>query len=126
VIPSALGLGRKADAFLVSLLVTGLVVVWPGLCQAEQQAFVGEKAHTLGLLELDRVLDATLAHHPALKGEMQERVAADADLLSARGAFDPSIKGEGLSYTTGGYSGTYGGAYIEQPLEPRIRWVSTR
>ncbi len=116
-IPSALGLGRKADAFLVSLLVTGLVVVWPGLCQAEQQAFVGEKAHTLGLLELDRVLDATLAHHPALKGEMQERVAADADLLSARGAFDPSIKGEGLSYTTGGYSGTYGGAYIEQPLE---------
>jgi outer membrane protein TolC len=70
-----------------------------------------------GILELDQVVDATLTHHPSLQGELQERIAADADLLSARGAFDPSIKGEGLSYATGGYSGNYGGAYVEQPLE---------
>lgn len=69
------------------------------------------------ILELDQVLDATMTHHPSLRGEMQERLAADADLLSARGAFDPMIKGEGLSYATGGYSGNYGGAYVEQPLE---------
>ena len=68
-------------------------------------------------LTIEQVLSATLEHHPSLKGEMQERVAADADLLSARGAFDPSIKGEGLSYATGGYSGNYGGAYVEQPLQ---------
>lgn len=69
------------------------------------------------LLSIEEVIAATLEHHPSLKGEMQERLAADADLLSARGAFDPSIKGEGLSYGTGGYTGNYGGAYVEQPLE---------
>lgn len=69
------------------------------------------------VLQLDDVIKSTLEHHPALKGELQERVAANADLLSAQGAFDPSIKGEALSYATGGYSGQYGSAYIEQPLE---------
>ena len=69
------------------------------------------------MLQLDDVIKSTLEHHPALKGELQERVAANADLLSAQGAFDPSIKGEALSYATGGYSGQYGSAYIEQPLE---------
>lgn len=69
------------------------------------------------VLQLDEVLNATLKHHPSLQGELQERVAADADLLSARGAFDPSIKAEGLDYASGGYSGTYGSALVEQPLE---------
>jgi len=68
-------------------------------------------------LELDEVIRATLEHHPALKGEMQERVAADADLLSSQGAFDPSIKGDALSYATGGYTGNYGSAYVEKPLQ---------
>lgn len=69
------------------------------------------------VLAIEQVISATLKHHPSLLGEMQERVAADADLLSSRGAFDPSIKGEGLNYATGGYNGNYGGAYVEQPLE---------
>jgi len=69
------------------------------------------------ILELDEVVKATLEHHPALHGEIEERRAADAELLSAEGAFDPSIKGEGLNYATGGYSGAYGGAYVEQPLQ---------
>ncbi len=68
-------------------------------------------------LRLEDVLATTLEHHPALKGERQERSAADADLLSAQGAFDPSIKGEVLSYMTGGYTGNYGSTYVEQPLE---------
>lgn len=68
-------------------------------------------------LRVDDVIAATLEHHPALKGERQERTAADADLLSAQGAFDPSIKGDALSYVTGGYTGNYGSAYVEQPLE---------
>lgn len=70
-----------------------------------------------GALRLEDVVAATLEHHPALKGERQERTAADADLLSAQGAFDPSIKGDALSYATGGYTGNYGSAYVEQPLE---------
>jgi cobalt-zinc-cadmium efflux system outer membrane protein len=69
------------------------------------------------VLQLDEVLNATLKHHPSLQGELQERVAADADLLSARGAFDPSMKAEGLDYASGGYSGAYGSALVEQPLE---------
>jgi cobalt-zinc-cadmium efflux system outer membrane protein len=69
------------------------------------------------MLQLDDVIKATLEHHPALHGEIEERRAADADLLSAQGAFDPSIKGEGLNYAAGGYSGSYGGAYVEQPLQ---------
>jgi len=69
------------------------------------------------VLQLDDVLAATLTHHPALKAEQQESVSADADLLSAKGAFDPSFKAEGLSYATGGYSGNYGSAYVEKPLE---------
>jgi cobalt-zinc-cadmium efflux system outer membrane protein len=68
-------------------------------------------------LQLDQVIDATLEHHPALKAEIQERDAARADVLSAEGAFDPSLKGEGLSYATGGYTGNYGSAYLEQPLK---------
>lgn len=69
------------------------------------------------LLNLDDVINATLHHHPALKAEMQERVAADGTLLSAEGAFDPNIKSDIFSTATGGYSGNYGSAYVEQPLQ---------
>ena len=69
------------------------------------------------ILELGDVISATLDHHPALKAEVQERGAADAELLSAEGAFDPSIKGEALSNVTGGYTGNYGSSYVEQPLK---------
>jgi cobalt-zinc-cadmium efflux system outer membrane protein len=68
-------------------------------------------------LQLDDVIRATLDHHPAIKGEQQERVAADAELLSSQGAFDPSLKGDAFSNVTGGYTGNYGSLYVEQPLE---------
>jgi outer membrane protein TolC len=90
------------------------VCVTPEVAAAEESKAAQEK---LPILQLDDVVKATLAHHPALNAEIEERKAADADLLSAQGAFDPSIKGEGLNYATGGYSGTYGSAYVEQPLE---------
>jgi outer membrane protein TolC len=69
------------------------------------------------LLQLDQIIQATLDHHPILHGEQEEIRAAAAELLSAQGAFDPSIKGEGLNYVTGGYSGSFGGAFVEQPLQ---------
>jgi len=68
-------------------------------------------------LQLDDVIRATLDHHPAIKGEQQERVAADAELLSSQGAFDPSLKGDAFSNVTGGYTGNYGSMYVEKPLE---------
>jgi cobalt-zinc-cadmium efflux system outer membrane protein len=94
--------------------------VQPGL--AEESSDVkgsskGSKSVTGQVLSLDDVIAATLERHPALNAEKQERVSADADVLSAEGAFDPSLKGDALSYVTGGYSGNYGSAYVEQPLK---------
>lgn len=76
-----------------------------------------KKSSASTVLLLDDVIAATLERHPALNAEKQERVSADADVLSAEGAFDPSIKGDVLSYVTGGYSGNYGSTYVEQPLK---------
>ena len=70
-----------------------------------------------GVLKLDAVLSAALKYHPAIKGEREERVAASAEVLSAQGAFDPSIKGEALSFVTGGYTGQYGSMFVEKPLQ---------
>ena len=83
---------------------------------ASVKARAGSETNS-GVLQLDSVIASTLNHHPALKGEKQERVAANAELLSAQGAFDPSIKGNALSNITGGYSGQYGSAFVEQPLQ---------
>jgi outer membrane protein TolC len=97
---------------LIILSMVNLIVIYESKAAPKATSSV-EKS----VLTIDEVIKATLEYHPSLKGEMQERLAANADLLSARGAFDPSIKGEGLSYATGGYDGNYGGAYVEQPLE---------
>ena len=70
-----------------------------------------------GILKLETVLQSTLATHPALKAQMREQTAADADLLSSKGAFDPQIVSEALSRPESGYSGTYGSVYVEQPIE---------
>lgn len=91
-----------------------LSLVAPIVCSVVSVSAFAESSR---VLHLDDVLASTLKHHPALKAEMQERTAADADLLSAEGAFDPSIKGEMFSNVTGGYSGNYGSAYVEQPLQ---------
>jgi len=77
----------------------------------------GSSTEAQPMLHLDQVIATTLSTHPALQAELQERTAADADLLSAEGGFDPSIKGEFFSNVTGGYSGNYGSTYVEQPLK---------
>jgi cobalt-zinc-cadmium efflux system outer membrane protein len=107
---------RCCSAFLgcLSALLVSNLSPYTAVAEGKKLARVAE-GH--GTLQLDQVLNATLAHHPSLQGELQERVAADADLLSARGAFDPSLKGDGFNYAAGGYSGTYGSAFVEQPLE---------
>jgi outer membrane protein TolC len=100
------------------LAVAGILLGAAAPCQGEQaKAAATTKERSASVLQLDDVIGATLDYHPALNAEKQERVGADAELLSAEGAFDPSIKGEALSYVTGGYSGNYGSAYVEQPLK---------
>lgn len=106
-------LGRAAK-HSVSVIIACLSLAHSVCAQTHPKVVTAQGAE---LLTIEQVIDTTLKYHPSLMGEMQDRVAADADLLSSRGAFDPSIKGEGLSYATGGYSGNYGGAYVEQPLE---------
>jgi outer membrane protein, heavy metal efflux system len=68
-------------------------------------------------LSLEEVIQSTLQHHPLMAATEQERVAAEADLLSARGAFDPSLKAESLGYGAGGYSGAQYNVFVDQPLE---------
>lgn len=89
---------------------------WMFECHAESGPSVKKRSNSAPL-QLDDVIRATLDHHPAIKGEQQERVAADAELLSSQGAFDPSLKGDAFSNVTGGYTGNYGSMYVEQPLE---------
>jgi outer membrane protein TolC len=105
---------------MMKRLVTILLVsgVFPSVLVMGEGAESAKGASSSAkILRLDDIISTTLEHHPALQGERQERTAADADLLSAQGAFDPSIKGDALSYVTGGYTGNYGSAYVEQPLE---------
>lgn len=110
---SALSLYLKSCTLLV-----GVALCVTSQCSGEQAPkATASKARPQSVLQLDDVIGATLDYHPALNAEKQERVGADAELLSAEGAFDPSIKGEALSYVTGGYSGNYGSAYVEQPLK---------
>ena len=45
-----------------------------------------------GPLQLPGVLDSTERHLPTLKAALLERDLADADLLTAEGAFDVSVK----------------------------------
>ena len=121
--PSHSYLGKAGlKALLVAMVLAGTAaVLGTGLAAADDRKGVVRKktddATLSTVLHLDDVLAATLTHHPALQAERQERVSADADLLSSKGAFDPSFKADALSYVTGGYSGNYGSAYVEQPLE---------
>ena len=103
---------------LLTLCVVGTAMLSSSICESEQmREEKKQSSKSPAVLQLDDVVKATLEHHPALNAEKQERVGANAELLSAEGAFDPSIKGEALSYATGGYSGNYGSAYVEQPLK---------
>ena len=113
---------RSLRALHVGLLVFTPLAPLKAEIEAPMQPFkVAEaqrkSAPSGGVLKLDTIIAATLKNHPALKGEREERVAADAEVLSSQGAFDPSIKAEALSFVTGGYSGQYGSMFVEKPLQ---------
>jgi outer membrane protein TolC len=112
---------KGRDNFIAVLTIVLVLGLCPSVEGEESKApsSVGKakKVSAAPVLLLDDVIAATLERHPALSAEKQERVSADADVLSAEGAFDPSIKGDALSYVTGGYSGNYGSTYVEQPLK---------
>lgn len=55
-----------------------------------------------GVLTLDAVLRSTAAHHPSVQAALAREDVAEAELLRARGAFDPSLSVRG-ALRHGGY-----------------------
>ncbi len=122
----ASGMPRGRPTYLLACLIGSLAMLpavsLGGELEPETQAAQGRKSRGgeksgSGVLGLNAIIATTLKYHPALKGEREERVAADAEVLSSQGAFDPSIKGEALSFVTGGYTGQYGSTFVEKPLQ---------
>jgi outer membrane protein TolC len=76
--------------------------------------------HNLAVAEpitLKQILESVKKHHPLLFAALEERNTAEADLLSARGAFDPTIKINGYNRAVGYYEGNRFGAFLDQPVE---------
>lgn len=68
-------------------------------------------------LKLLAVIKSIKENHPILMATLEQRRVAEAELLAARGAFDPSIKLESSTRATGYYEGSRLGGFVEQPLE---------
>jgi outer membrane protein, heavy metal efflux system len=66
---------------------------------------------------LASLLENIRERHPLLQAVSEEQAFAEADLLSAQGAFDRSIKMNAKSYASGYYDGQYVDTFFEQPLE---------
>jgi cobalt-zinc-cadmium efflux system outer membrane protein len=66
-------------------------------------------------LGLDRVLSSVEQHHPALLAELQRVASAEADVLSARGAFDPTLKEKTTWTPVGDYPSVRNQAWVEAP-----------
>jgi cobalt-zinc-cadmium efflux system outer membrane protein len=68
-------------------------------------------------LKLVRVLQSVKSNHPLLLATLEEQATAEADLLSAQGAFDRSLKLDSSSRATGYYEGSRLSATLDQPIE---------
>jgi cobalt-zinc-cadmium efflux system outer membrane protein len=66
-------------------------------------------------LDLQDVIRSAQEHHPSIKASSTEVEAATAELQSAEGGFDPTLKVATSDYITGNYTGGYLDASIEQP-----------
>lgn len=66
-------------------------------------------------LELDEVIASAQAHHPLVWAALYEREAAEAELVAARGAFDPSLKVSAIATPLGPYVNGRGQAMVEVP-----------
>lgn len=66
-------------------------------------------------LTLDNVLESVEEHYPLLAAAVEERALADAELLSAQGAFDLRVGARSKLKPEGFYQTYEGGAFAEQP-----------
>lgn len=81
--------------------------------QPESVAAQGDEAP----LTLDAVLRAVDAAFPLLEAARRDQDAANAELLSAEGAFDPSLRLRGGGVAGGYYEYLRGEAVVEQPTQ---------
>lgn len=66
-------------------------------------------------LSLEDVIRSVNERHPLLRAAEQERALASADLLSAEGGFDPTIKARATTIPVGPYTNDRVEAYVELP-----------
>lgn len=67
-------------------------------------------------LSLDQVLAAVRGHSPLVLAALEERARAEAELQSAEGGFDLTLKGKGATVAEGTYPNERGSLTLEQPL----------
>lgn len=98
---------RRAD--VRALLLAGLMTA-PGLARAEAEA-----AEAQAPLPLERVLGSVDRHYPVVEAARRDAEAAEAELLAARGGFDPQTRGRALRIPMGYYQYTRLEGVVEQP-----------
>ncbi|MCB0329805.1 MAG: TolC family protein [Bdellovibrionales bacterium] len=68
-------------------------------------------------LTLSKVLKSVKVHHPTIQQELKKRQEAEAQQLSANGAYDPVIRSKSFSYLNGFYSGSSTESIAEVPVD---------
>jgi outer membrane protein TolC len=73
------------------------------------------RADDNGILLLDEVVSSTVARAPAILAQAEDQAAAEGELLSARGAFDPVLKSKLLGEPFGYYRSLAVDTWLEAP-----------
>ncbi|MEZ4329687.1 MAG: TolC family protein [Polyangiales bacterium] len=89
---------RGRPARRCAWLPAWLTAAFVALCSQEGRA----QSEADGPLTVEHVLQSTVEHHPSVSAALANESVAEAELLRARGAFDPTLSVRG-ALTQGGY-----------------------
>jgi outer membrane protein TolC len=105
-------------AWFAGIAMTVTIAVAPATALAEEGPTTTVAASTTvdsSPLSLEEVLRCVRERHPLLRAAEQERSIASADLLSAEGGFDPTIKARAVTTPVGPYTSDRVEALAEVP-----------
>lgn len=94
---------RRPTAFALLLAVLGPAVLSSGSANAQDARLEGAKVVESGALTLEEVERSVVERHPLLAAAERERAIASADVLSAEGGFDPSLRARVATIPFGPY-----------------------